>query len=49
MVVNAFLRRGATVYTTQGKAFLFSLGFPSRNGYADATPLAFSTKVEDYD
>jgi len=48
MVVNAFLRRGANVYATQGKTLHYSKGMPDR-GWVAATPLEFSNQVEAWD
>lgn len=49
VVMNAFLRRGAPVRTTQGVEYRFHSGFPARDGYAVAKPLGFFDKVEKYD
>jgi hypothetical protein len=49
IVVNAFIRRGATVIATQGQDKLFSGGFPSRLGYVNVMPLLFANEVEEYD
>ncbi len=49
MVVNAFKRRGWTVYKTQGVYFRkFSSGYP-RAGEVSATPFDWFAKVEQYD
>jgi beta-lactamase superfamily II metal-dependent hydrolase len=42
IVVNAFTRRGAKVFATQGAKLLFRRGFPVRDGYGPASPLEFS-------
>lgn len=49
MVVNAFVRRGASVIATQGTAKCYSRGMPARSGWNPVTPLAFSTEVESWD
>ncbi len=48
MVVNAFLRRGAGVYATQGRPIHHNRGMPDR-GWTVATPLEFSNQVEAWD
>jgi hypothetical protein len=49
MVLNAFLRRGYKVATTQGNKAVFWGGFPARPGYGPLSTLPFATSVEDYD
>jgi len=49
MVINAFKRRGGAVLATQGCYKIYYGGFPKRDGYEPATPLPFSTRVEEYD
>lgn len=49
VVMNAFLRRGAPVRTTQGSKYRFNSGFPARDGYEVAKPLNFFKEVEKYD
>lgn len=49
IVLNAFMRRGARVIATQGNSKVYYGGFPARNGYVDATPMQFSSRVEAYD
>jgi beta-lactamase superfamily II metal-dependent hydrolase len=49
VVMNAFLRRGYPVYPTQGLSKVHWGGFPPREGYSTATPMAFQTQVESYD
>ena len=49
IVLNAFMRRGGRIIATQGSAKIYYGGFPQRDGYVSATPLEFSTKVEEYD
>lgn len=49
MVLNAFIRRGYKVSTTQGNKAVFWGGFPARQGYGPLPTLPFATQVEDYD
>lgn len=49
MVLNAFIRRGATVCATQGNKKVFWGGFTPRSGYIAAVPLSFASRVEEYD
>lgn len=49
MVLNAFIRRGASVVATQGIKKVYWGGFPPRDGYIAAENLPFSTSVEEYD
>ena len=49
MVLNAFMRRGGNVVTTQGKAIVHYGGFPARPGYVNAATAPFVARVEDYD
>jgi hypothetical protein len=49
MVINAFIRRGTKVCSTQGISFVYRKGFPRRAGFSTAVPLDFSNKVEEYD
>jgi hypothetical protein len=49
IVLNAFMHRGERIIATQGSAKIYYGGFPKRDGYVSATPLQFSTKVEEYD
>lgn len=49
IVVNAFIRRGATVVATQGTEKIFYGGFPRRADYIDVVPLQFWSQVEEYD
>jgi beta-lactamase superfamily II metal-dependent hydrolase len=46
-VVNAYIRRGAKVLATQGVSIRHSFDAPTRNGWVPATPLSFSTTVEE--
>jgi beta-lactamase superfamily II metal-dependent hydrolase len=48
MVVNAFIRRGAKVFATQGYAKRHSKNMPPRS-WNTATPLPFSNQVESWD
>lgn len=46
-VVNALIRRGGRVYTTQGKTICYrSEGLPARTGWSDAQELPFNPQVE---
>lgn len=47
-VVNAFIRRGATVVSTQGDVKCLPYNMPNR-GWGGATPLKFSNQVESWD
>jgi beta-lactamase superfamily II metal-dependent hydrolase len=49
MVLNAFLRRGATVGSTQGSLYRYSFGMPDRSGMVPASVFGFFDKVEAYD
>lgn len=49
MVVNAFMRRGASVVATQGSKKIYYGGFPQRASYSDAPTLDFASQVEEYD
>jgi beta-lactamase superfamily II metal-dependent hydrolase len=50
MVLNAFLRRGTPVHSTQGTKFRFHSGtMPARPGEVEAKPFGFFSKVEAYD
>lgn len=49
MVLNAFLRRGAPVRTTQGSLYRYSVGMPERAGMVPAAICGFFDKVEAYD
>lgn len=46
-VVNALIRRGAEVFTTQGKAVLHRDDSPQRNGWVNAVPLDFTANFEE--
>lgn len=45
-VINAFIRRGAKVYKTQGQSLRHQQGAPPRQGYGPVEPLPFYSKVE---
>lgn len=45
-VVNAFIRRGASVHVTKGSAKRHYSNMPERAGWVASTPLTFSTSVE---
>lgn len=49
VVVNAFDRRGVSVYPTHGKKIRHNCKMPPRPGWDPATTLPFSTTVEQYD
>ena len=46
-VANAFRRRGAYMYTTQGVNLWHHEDAPDRSDYSSATPLAFYSEVEE--
>lgn len=48
IVLNAFTRRGANVYATQGQSIVSYGGFPARPDYVDIYPIPFSQTVEAY-
>ena len=45
-VVNAFIRRGAKVYSTNGTSIRHHRGMPPRQGWGPITALEFSERVE---
>lgn len=47
-VINAFMRRGASVYVTAGKTLHDSYNMPTRDGWEPVTPMPFCDEVEDY-
>lgn len=49
MVLNAFLRRGAPVRSTQGSLYRYSVGMPDRPGMVPAEVFGFFDRVEAYD
>lgn len=49
MVVNAFIRRGASVVATQGVAKCYTVGYPMKEGYEPTANMQFASRVEDYD
>ena len=48
MVTNAFVRRGAAVFATQGQSKVHWGGFAPRVGYDSASTLPFHQSVEEY-
>jgi len=46
-VVNALIRRGASVHATEGQIICHHQNCPSRSGYSSATPLPFYNQVEE--
>jgi beta-lactamase superfamily II metal-dependent hydrolase len=46
-VINALIRRGASVYSTEGKNLRFHNNAPAREGYSAAIPLPFFDQVEE--
>ena len=46
-VTNAFRRRGAPVYATQGRSIVFRHDFPHRDGWSPVEPLELFTEVEE--
>lgn len=49
MVVNAFVRRGVKVYTTDGRTIFHKYGnMPKREGWTSLTSLEFQEDVEDW-
>lgn len=48
IVLNAFMRRGATVAVTRGESVRYMGGFPGRYGDVAAATVPFSTVVEEY-
>jgi len=49
VVVNAFDRRGVTVYPTHGKKLCYPCNMPARPGWVAAATISFSANVEEYD
>ena len=49
MVVNAFIRRGVTIYKTNGATIRHKINMPTRYGWSSVTALAFDENVEDWD
>jgi len=49
IVLNAFDRRGGSVLATQGENKVHWGGFSPRANYIAATPMPFSSQVEEYD
>ena len=48
MVVNAFIRRGVSVYTTNGQTIRHSRNMPDRSGWSKLSRLEFSNQVESW-
>lgn len=48
IVLNAFTRRGADVFATQGQSIINYGGFPARPDYVSITPMPFWNTVEAY-
>ncbi len=48
IVVNAFIRRGCKVCSTEGKTIMHYHGMPERDGWSTVTPLKFKKDVEEY-
>ncbi|RKR07953.1 metallo-beta-lactamase superfamily protein [Maribacter vaceletii] len=46
-VTNAYIRRGANVYTTEGNILNHHLNCNTRNGYGTAVPFTFQNKVQE--
>jgi hypothetical protein len=49
IVLNAFIRRGAQVFATQGANKVHWGGFAPRRGYTNTDAVSFSPKVEGYE
>ncbi len=49
MVVNAFRRRGVSVYKTEGNIINHSVHMPSRVGWSSLKSLDFEERVEAWD
>jgi len=48
IVVNAFIRRGCKVCSTEGNTIMNYQGMPNRDGWSAVTPLEFKEDVEEY-
>jgi len=48
VVVNAFIRRGCKVISTEGTTIRQFHNMPNREGWSSATPLKFKEEVEEY-
>jgi beta-lactamase superfamily II metal-dependent hydrolase len=48
IVLNAFKRRGANIFASQGTNIIHYGGFPKRNGYSNLQGIEFFAQVEDY-
>jgi len=49
IVVNAFIRRGCKVVSTEGNTIKHHHNMPDREGWGAVEPLKFKEKVEDYE
>ena len=49
VVTNAFVRRGATVYQTDGYTIWHHIGTPGRAGFTSITAVPFADTVEEWD
>lgn len=49
MVVNAFTRRGVSVYKTKGNTICYHRNMPGRPGWTALTSLEFKQEVEDWE
>ena len=49
IVVNAFTRRGVSVYKTNGKIIWYHVNMPKREGWTSITKLPFDKNVEEWD
>ncbi len=48
-VINSFIRRGAKVFNTKGKAIRHSFNMPKRPGWVPLAPVQFSDEEEGWD
>jgi len=46
-VINAYIRRGVKVFTTEGNGVRYKKNAPTRSGWSTATPEPFHEKVEE--
>lgn len=49
VVINAFLRRGCKVLSTEGTTQRHYKNMPERDGWVESTPLEFKKEVENYE
>lgn len=49
VVVNAFIRRGCKVISTEGSTIKHHFNMPEREGWGPVEPLKFKEEVEDYE